>query len=78
MCIAVPLKVRLYLNNRLLGEKEVNLDTYTASFEVPYEPGQLKAVNPKERKKRHRLNFAQPGIPAMIRLTADHTKNKGR
>lgn len=69
-------KVRLYLNNRLIGEKEVNPDTYTASFEVPYEPGQLKAVNLKGKKETASAELHTTGKPAMIRLTADRLKIK--
>lgn len=69
-------KVRLYLNDRLLGEKEVNPDTYTASFEVPYEPGQLKAINLKGKKETISTELCTTGIPAMIHLTADRMKIK--
>lgn len=69
-------KVRLYLNDRLLGEKEVNPDTYTASFEVPYEPGQLKAINLKGKKETTSTELCTTGIPAMIHLTADRMKIK--
>ncbi len=36
-------KVKLYINDKLIGEQEVN--NYLASFDVRYEPGVLKAVS---------------------------------
>ena len=36
-------KAKLYINDKLIGEKEVN--NYVASFDVTYEPGTLKAVS---------------------------------
>jgi len=38
-------KVRLYLNDQLVAEKDVNIDTqYKANITLPYQPGTLKAV----------------------------------
>ena len=71
-------KVRLYLNNRLIGEKETTPDTYTASFEVPYEPGELKACNVKGKKETASASLNTAGNPASIRLTADRSKIKSR
>lgn len=67
-------KVRLYLNNELIGEKEVAPDTYTASFEVPYQPGQLKAVNLKGKKETASAELNTTGSPATIRLTPDRNR----
>ena len=69
-------KVRLYLNNRLIGEQETTPDTYTASFEVPYEPGQLKACIVKGKKETASAELNTTGSPASIRLTADRSKIK--
>lgn len=69
-------KVRLYLNDQLIGEKEVDANTYTASFEVPYQPGQLKAVNLKGKKESASAVLNTTGTPASIRLTADRAKIK--
>ena len=69
-------KVRLYLNNRLIGEQETTPDTYTASFEVPYEPGQLKACILKGKKETASAELNTTGSPASIRLTADRSKIK--
>ncbi len=46
-------RVRLLINDSIMGEKDVNPETYTASFTVAYEPGQLKAeVVPMETKAK--------------------------
>ena len=51
-------------------------DTYTASFEVPYEPGQLKACIVKGKKETASAELNTTGSPASIRLTADRSKIK--
>lgn len=37
-------QIELFLNNCLLGLKEIDEDCYSVSFEVPFEPGELRAV----------------------------------
>lgn len=69
-------KVKLYLNGRLIGEKETTPDTYTATFEVPYEPGTLKAINVIKKKETATAELHTTGAPATIRLTADRQKIK--
>lgn len=69
-------KVRLYLNDKLIGEKETPPDTYTASFEVAYEPGRLKAVNVVKKKETSSVELNTVGVPAEIRLTADRSSIK--
>lgn len=66
-------RVKLYLNDRLIGERETDKENYTATFEVPYEPGVLKAVTSKG-KEAFELKTAGP--PASIRLTADRARIK--
>ena len=36
-------RVRLLINGKVIGEKDVNPDNFTATFWVAYEPGELKA-----------------------------------
>ena len=36
-------RVRLLINGKMIGEKDVNPDNFTATFWVAYEPGELKA-----------------------------------
>ena len=62
-------KVKLYLNDILIGEKETDPETYTATFEVKYQPGILKAETSDRKKNSFILKTA--GEPAAIRLTAD-------
>ena len=60
-------EVKLYLNDQLVGTKEVSEDTeYKAVFTVPYEPGVLRA----EASGRGRLLWTK-GEPARLRLTPD-------
>ncbi len=69
-------KVRLYLNNKLIGEKETGAEDYTATFEVPYEAGTLKAVNVNKNKETSSTILKTTGKPAAIRLTADRNRIK--
>jgi len=69
-------KVRLYLNNKLIGEKETGKENYTATFEVPYEQGELKAVNINKNKETSSFILKTTDKPASIRLTADRTSIK--
>ena len=66
-------KVKLYLNDKLIGEKETGKENYTATFDVPYEPGTLKAVNSKGKEE---FVLKTAGEPAAIRLIADRSKIK--
>ena len=66
-------KVKLYLNDKLIGEKETGKENYTATFEVAYEPGTLKAINSKGKEE---FILKTAGEPAAIRLTADRNKIK--
>ncbi|MDR2913754.1 MAG: DUF4982 domain-containing protein, partial [Tannerella sp.] len=65
-------KVKLFLNDQLIGEKEVDKENYTATFDVVYEPGTLKAVNISKNKETAILKTT--GKPAAIRLTADRNR----
>lgn len=65
---------RLYLNGELLGEKEVSSKSkYTATFVVPYAPGELKAVGMENGMEKESKLLHTSGRPALIRLTADRT-----
>lgn len=66
-------KVKLYLNDKLVGEKETGRENYIATFEVPYEPGILKAVNAQSKEE---FILKTTGKPSAIRLTADRDKIK--
>ena len=59
-------RVRLSVNGRVIGEQDVNQDTYTATFWVAYEPGELKAEVVKG--KRAEVTFHTSGAPAAIQF----------
>ncbi len=62
-------EVKLYLNDKLIGTKQVSRDTeYKAIFTVNYEPGILRA----EASAQGRL-LCTAGEPARLRLTPDRT-----
>lgn len=58
--------VRLSINGRVIGEQDVHPDTYTATFRVAYEPGELKAETVKG--KHCELTFHTSGAPAAIQF----------
>jgi beta-galactosidase len=68
-------KVRLYLNNQLIAEKETN-SQYKSSFKVPYQAGTLKAVEVNQNKEGASIILQTIGNPVAIKLTADHTTIK--
>ena len=63
-------EVTLFLNDREIGRQQVNRSTeYKAKFQVPYEPGTLRAeANGKS------VTLSTAGEPARLRLTADRKK----
>lgn len=65
-------KVRLYLNNVVVGEKE-SYELYKASFEVAYQAGELKAVELEGSKEGASFTLQTYGKPAALRLLADKT-----
>jgi beta-galactosidase len=65
--------VRLLLNDKIIGEQEINKGSITAVFNVPYEPGTLKAINVENGKEADVVEFKTCGVPKRIRLTADRT-----
>jgi len=64
--------VRLYLNDKLLGEKSTGLEQeFKATFSVPYSPGVLKAVGIENGKETEVSILRTSGDAAKIKLTAD-------
>ncbi len=64
--------VRLELNGEVVGEKPVSDATkLTAIFELPYAPGELKAIALEKGKVIGETTLSTVGEPAAIRLTAD-------
>ncbi len=68
-------KVRLYLNDTLIGEKEAGEpNDFLAVFETPYAPGTLKAVAlDADGKEMETFTLSTAGDPVAIRLTPDKT-----
>lgn len=65
-------KVRLYLNNKLIGEKPTTEEQeFRASFSVPYAPGILRAVGIESGKEVESSILQTSGNAAQIKLTAD-------
>lgn len=62
-------KVKLYLNDQLIGTKEVNRNTeYKAVFTVPYQKGTLRAEAGEES-----VTLKTADEPARLKLTPDRT-----
>lgn len=68
--------VRLFLNGNIIGEKKIAKDSITAIFQVPYEPGVLKAVSIDNGKETGTVEFKTTGRPNRIRLVPDRSKIK--
>ncbi len=65
-------KVRLYLNDRLVGELATNREQqFKAAFTVPYSPGLLKAVGVENDEEMESTMLQTSGHEAKIRLAAD-------
>ncbi|MCO5948181.1 glycoside hydrolase family 2 TIM barrel-domain containing protein [Mucilaginibacter flavidus] len=65
-------KVRLYLNNKLIGEKATTEEQgFKAEFAVAYSPGVLKAVGMDNDKEVESTILKTSGETTKIRLSAD-------
>ena len=66
-------KVRLYLNDKIVAEKDVNIGTqYKAIIKLPYQPGVLKAVSVDANgKELSESTIRTSDKPASFGLTAD-------
>jgi beta-galactosidase len=64
--------VRLELNGKVVGEKPVSAATkLTARFDVPYQPGELRAIGLSGGKPVASASLRTADEPKEIRLTAD-------
>lgn len=61
-------RVKLYLNDQLIGEKATS-STFWAGFDVPFKSGTLKAVTAEGEA----FELTTPGVPQAIRLVTDRT-----
>lgn len=67
-------EVRLELNGKVIEAKTLSVDTtLTTIFEVPYEPGELKAIGIRDGQDVETKVLQTTGNPAQIRLTADRS-----
>jgi len=67
-------KVRLYLNDKLIGEQPTGRDQeFKATFSVPYAPGTLKAVGLRGDRPVAESVLNTAGNPTALRVTADRT-----
>ncbi|MDE6269854.1 MAG: DUF4982 domain-containing protein [Muribaculaceae bacterium] len=68
-------RVKLYLNDKPVGEKEAGeAHDFLAVFNLPYEPGTLKAVGlDADGNEVETVTLSTAGAPAAIRLTPDKT-----
>ncbi len=65
-------KVRLYLNNKLIGEQATTIgQQFKATFEVPYAAGLIKAVGVEDNKETGSVILKTAGEAAKIKLRAD-------
>ena len=66
--------VRLELNGKEIATKQVSPDAkLTARFEVPYAPGELRAIGFVNGKQVTAKTLRSAGPPARLRLTPDRT-----
>ena len=66
--------VRLELNGKIIGEKTIpDSAKLTAKFEVPYAPGELKAIAIEDGKEVGQVSLKTAGSASSIRLKADRT-----
>jgi beta-galactosidase len=68
--------VKLFLNDKLIGEQKVPEKSVTALFDVPYQPGVLTAKAFSNGKEVCSTTLKTVGKPVAIRLTADRKKIK--
>jgi beta-galactosidase len=65
-------KVRLYLDNQLIGEKATTVEQeHKATFTLPYSAGQLKAVGVEGENEIESTVLQTAGDAAKIKLTVD-------
>ena len=69
--------VELFLNGKSLGKKATNAaNQFIANWEVPYQPGELKAVGYKGGQEKATQTLKTAEKPVQIKLTADRQELK--
>jgi beta-galactosidase len=69
-------QVRLELNGKTIDQKNTSPDNLTATFEITYQPGTLKAIAVSNGKDVDSVVLQTPGKASKIRLTADRGQIK--
>jgi beta-galactosidase len=68
-------EVELFVNGKSLGKKQTNRETeWLARWQVPYQPGVLKAVGYGGSKEKASRELRTADKPSQIRLSADRTQ----
>src|SRR5437763_6372960 len=69
--------VELFLNDKSLGRQQTNRENqFTAKFNVPYQPGTLKAVGYNGTKQVNTAELNTAAAPVKMKLTADRKQIK--
>ncbi len=67
-------RVRLELNGKVIGEQPVSTETkLTARFDVPFQPGELRAIGLVNGKEVAGITLKTAGEPKAIRLVPDRS-----
>lgn len=70
-------QVELFLNGRSMGKKPTGrFNKYTATWQVAWQPGELKAIGYDGKKKISSAELHTAEDPGQIKLTADRTNIK--
>jgi major membrane immunogen (membrane-anchored lipoprotein) len=70
-------EVELFLNNKSLGRKKTERSArFMATWDVPYQPGLLKAIGYQGKKQVNSATLQTSNEVSQIKLTADRTKIK--
>ena len=70
-------QAELFLNGRSLGRKPTNRSTkYMASWQVPYQPGTLKAIGYNGKKQVMISELRTASDPSIIKINADRSEIK--
>ncbi len=68
-------EVELFINNRSLGKMKTDRTTeFKAAWNVPFQPGELKAVGYKGKKPVNTAILRSAAVPTQIGLTADRNE----
>ena len=67
-------EVRLELNGRVIGSLEISRDMkYKTSFDVPYEPGELKVIGMENGRDVESRILRTTGVATALKLTPERT-----